>query len=713
MKKILGLFILLLSITFLFPTGRNALNSNAYMVITNPGENSNSQMNISWHMDLGEVNGKVVYTTKSDTLWENAVTVNGNFEKVSVFKTKEFLKYSITLRDLDSDTEYMYRVGGDNFGDTYYFKTAGAEEFSFAWVGDWHSYTAGPARTASVTNMLQKAVEVEPQIDFMLSTGDMLAYGSDYQAWSDLYNNFQYKNYMWSTAIGNHDIMNNEGGSDTEGYFQSTHNFPKNGYEGQEGSSYYFKYGNALFIVLNSEDIVVRNNIVSAQEWASNVIKTIPSDYIFVSMHYHWFNGETGSNYQYNNWKNFFDEHEVDLAMAGHNHVYSRTHKLKNDQVSDEGTVYMVNPSTDNDRGRPMNENYSNQDKIAARWTEGTYTMGAVIISVSKDKINTRLIDRNGVVQDEVDITARDKSESINKDDFLQSFTFIPLADGRGIISASPVGVGHVEKIEYINANTNSLIATNYFYNKSHSSFTISNLNGVDKLKINVVFKDKTNLNLELKIVSKDFYNLRNLNLDYDAGKYKLMWDYTGNSNETAWVFINNEAYKEVGLSTKEVVLNDVGKTDKVSIRTSENSLFDSYVIRYNTFGDINSDGLIDENDLNLSLILNNELIKPDELYFIDIDGDMEFTIIDISYIHLYINGIVKSLSNETYEITYLDYFDEVVSVETITNGKAINPPVVEISSEYRFKGWNIDLFNISTDLIARPVFEFVGDGFE
>src|SRR5690554_7097832 len=127
-------------------------------------------------------------------------------------------------------------------------------------------------------------------------------------------------------------------------------------------------------------------------------------------MHSNDYNGYTGGSYQYNNWNKFFDDYNVDLAMSGHDHIYVRTNSIYNGEVSSDdtkGTVYMQCPSTDNDRGRTKEDEFVNEDKIVKRWTEGTYTMGAIIVTVNSENITTRLIDREGTVQDEAKIPAK------------------------------------------------------------------------------------------------------------------------------------------------------------------------------------------------------------------------------------------------------------------------------------------------------------------
>src|SRR5690554_5073777 len=149
MKRILK-FIFIISLSFIILPSvifATEASEEAYMIITNPGEHVSTQMNISWHMDEGVTDGKLIYTTKDDEDWDNAITVEGDYELIDVFKNRRDLKYSVNLSNLQSDTEYKYKVGSTSFSETRYFKTAGGDKFSFVWTGDGHRYTQLPQRT--------------------------------------------------------------------------------------------------------------------------------------------------------------------------------------------------------------------------------------------------------------------------------------------------------------------------------------------------------------------------------------------------------------------------------------------------------------------------------------------------------------------------------------------------------------------------------------
>ena len=63
------------------------------------------------------------------------------------------------------------------------------------------------------------------------------------------------KNYMFADVIGNHDWMARGGGGSSD-YFRIVHNHPVNGYAGQEGVCYWFRYADVLFLTFEAIELI-------------------------------------------------------------------------------------------------------------------------------------------------------------------------------------------------------------------------------------------------------------------------------------------------------------------------------------------------------------------------------------------------------------------------------------------------------------------------
>ena len=333
----------------------------------------------------------------------------------NVVEHHQFEKHGYRLSTLKPDTEYSYRIlsydkstGQTAHSETRYFHTAGADAWKAAVLGDFHHYSPEPGRLASAMKMLNVLDSVAGGINWVLSTGDECGWGGSLNFWTELSEQPGFKNYMWAPVEGNHDSYD-EDKDKTDVYFQDTHYFPHNGYPGQQGVSYWFKYGDVLFIMLNNEGMLTASGFKAAVEWLEQVIAAHPSKYVVAVEHHQWLVGTDGSNGQLNRWYKEFDRLGVDLAISGHNHAYLRTYPLYNRKPveSGEGTVYVVNSSSDNERGRALKPIKANQNLIAKRWSEGKHTVGGMVMDVNPQRISMTLYDRYGKAQDSFTVTAR------------------------------------------------------------------------------------------------------------------------------------------------------------------------------------------------------------------------------------------------------------------------------------------------------------------
>ena len=84
MKKILALLLTLaVCIPCFSAVGFIAsadVSEHVYMIITNPGQDMNTEINIGWHADEGYTNCFVEYTTADDTEFANAKKVEGTYD---------------------------------------------------------------------------------------------------------------------------------------------------------------------------------------------------------------------------------------------------------------------------------------------------------------------------------------------------------------------------------------------------------------------------------------------------------------------------------------------------------------------------------------------------------------------------------------------------------------------------------------------------------
>ena len=72
-----------------------------------------------------------------------------------------------------------------------------------------------------------------------------------------------------------------------------------------------------------------------------------------------------------------------------------------------EDIFFVVTPSSDNNRGRDLKPVTANKDIIAKRWSEGSKTVGGMLMDVNPERIVMSLYDRNGIEQDSFTVPAK------------------------------------------------------------------------------------------------------------------------------------------------------------------------------------------------------------------------------------------------------------------------------------------------------------------
>ena len=402
-----------------------------HSISTCPGEDCSNEMIISWGADTS-VQSWLLWSKASDKGWRRAKRENPIWYRTEIYNGKSskrannenffeeviFNKCRVKLSGLEPNTTYKYMIVSGPAGrgtstsastGTYTFKTAGAKEWSACIISDFHNYSPIPGRLEAADKMIGKIKEYDPSMDWVLHLGDICAWGGSYSFWKNLYGMQWFRDYMWAGVNGNHDNMSRKYELTNE-YFRNSAAYPLNGYPGEMGVCYWFKYGEALFIMLNNESMRTQKGLEAAQEWFKSVIKSNPSKYIIVCEHYQWFFGTDGADSQIARWSQLFDKYGVDLALAGNNHIYVRTNALYNKEETDgsRGTVYIQTPSSDNERGQAMKPELShNKEIIKCRWTEGPKTVGAMSIKVFPTHIELALLDRNGTVIDTATVKAK------------------------------------------------------------------------------------------------------------------------------------------------------------------------------------------------------------------------------------------------------------------------------------------------------------------
>lgn len=391
LKVFLSLFITLLLLFVSFVSVDVIASENkAYLITTNPAENSNIAMNISWHCDV-DTEKYVEYTVATDTEFTNSKKQVGVPELETIYNSSvggnsTSYRFRAQLYGLTEDTQYIYRIVGKTKSEVHTFKTGGASKYTAYVVSDVHTYAKLSNRLSTAEKIYSHVKEANKPMQLVLATGDMTAYGTSRDDWKALLNsNFATEN-VYAASPGNHDYYNTSANFLDSSYFNSNFYNPQNGAESSMNTSYFFYYGNVLYISLNSEDACTNTSAMTSQvKWLEEVLEKNTAQFIVVYFHRSMYPGSGGNTGHASKMKNgfqkLFDKYGVDLVFGGHDHVYVRTNRIyqgTTTTIPGVGTTY-VSLTQVGDR-----KNTANSDMTDIAFKSGS-NIGAIGLTVDSE----------------------------------------------------------------------------------------------------------------------------------------------------------------------------------------------------------------------------------------------------------------------------------------------------------------------------------------
>lgn len=314
------------------------------IVLTWSGDPKTTQT-IQWRTATNTTRGVVAYQKKSllnrpnprGLIQKEAASIE--FTDRHLVNDRVVHRHTARLEGLEPETTYSYSLGDgteEGWSELRDFTTAPAAEaaFSFVYMGDAQN---GLYRWGSLVHQAHRS---RPNAAFYLMAGDLVDRGNQRDDWDDFFFNasdiFDRKTLV--PVIGNHEC---QGGHPTMYLRQFT--LPSNGPADMEpGRAYSYEYGNALFVVLDS-------NLPPAEQtpWLEETLKNSKATWKFATYHHPAYSSSAGrDNTELRDaWIPLFDKYHVDLALQGHDHAYLRTFPLKDSKKvasPKEGTIYLI-----------------------------------------------------------------------------------------------------------------------------------------------------------------------------------------------------------------------------------------------------------------------------------------------------------------------------------------------------------------------------------
>lgn len=255
---------------------------------------------------------------------------------------------------LESSKTYTYRaydkyvkVGTELT--TLQTKDLSSNTFTFSHVADTQGYPQ------AFKHVLKDVVDTN---DFLVHTGDVVENSKYESDWRGMLNgNFEYLSRIPVMAIsGNHETTYKNGSDETYKHF----NNKMVDQETELGYYYSFTYGNAKFIMLNTNRLTNSSLTTDQYNWLVEELEKNTAQWTIVAMHNPMYSaGNYGSDATKNyialtlsyQLRGLFAEHGVDVVLQGHDHVVSRTKPIDGEGVAVTesfetlgGVEYSVNP---------------------------------------------------------------------------------------------------------------------------------------------------------------------------------------------------------------------------------------------------------------------------------------------------------------------------------------------------------------------------------
>jgi 3',5'-cyclic AMP phosphodiesterase CpdA len=213
--------------------------------------------------------------------------------------------------------------------------------FSFIYMGD----SQADPETGDYKQwgqLLRSAAEDESKPAFVMIGGDLVNDGSNQQEWDAFFESGGevFKHLPLYPAMGNHD--NNE-------LYKEIFELPENGPAGKEEAFYSFDHGDVHFTVMDSNVMGAANP--EDIEWLKKDLSNTDRTYKIVMFHHPAYpavdipkdimRAETIRQ----EFIPIMETEGVNLVLSGHQHVYMRTHPIKNRVIDENGIIYLIGVS--------------------------------------------------------------------------------------------------------------------------------------------------------------------------------------------------------------------------------------------------------------------------------------------------------------------------------------------------------------------------------
>ncbi len=340
-----------------------------------PGDTT-SELNLNWYSSDEEQNNvsKVKFESESGEILE------ADGEVIDAIEGKK--AHKVTIEGLEPGTTYSYQVSSDGstWSKTYSYSVADEGSFKFAFVGDpqlnhgnqdnTSNWFSDDKTTKNGWETVLNRIEAE-DVDLIVSAGDQVdsAYSADDREnceaeYTDFFSPSLMQSLPFAPAVGNHDRSYNftyhfnlPNEQEVDDSLAAATGSDAEQAAAETAANYFYYFNNTLFVVLNSS--AYPQSAEQAQPFIEAFEKTIQAaiaahpDYQWLIVQHHKSTASVAQHvadrdiqyYVEAGFERLMDEYQVDLVLAGHDHVYARSHIMRNGQRMSSSEDSYTNPN--------------------------------------------------------------------------------------------------------------------------------------------------------------------------------------------------------------------------------------------------------------------------------------------------------------------------------------------------------------------------------
>ncbi|MBR3819204.1 MAG: metallophosphoesterase family protein [Clostridia bacterium] len=321
---------------------------------------------ISGKTDMTDSKTIAVSTEKCDGYNSNKVTVSGLEEGKTYY-------YSYTENGVWSNPEKITVQPDENF--TVLF----VSDAQIGRSGEETEREVLIRDTCGWDYTVNKMLAEYPDAAFAISAGDQFQSPDSIPQMKAYLAPEKLRSLPVANTIGNHDD-----GASLYGDIFNNPNEVNELLADEAGTGYFYTYGDALFITVNSNN----SFMFDTAKVIRTAVNTYPdAKWRILTMHHNPYSASLSDD-DFSEERLYFssliDCYDIDLVLSGHDHFYSRTAVMNGGEKADEGTVYIQSSSASGSNYDPLPETLPDYtvtafDVRVPTYTAFTFTDNAII----------------------------------------------------------------------------------------------------------------------------------------------------------------------------------------------------------------------------------------------------------------------------------------------------------------------------------------------